>query len=209
MKFGVPDVPAFPAISLGAVDVTLEELTAAYLPFARRGDKPEPYAIEKIVNRDGEVLFEHEHRDPERVMTLTVAKNMTHLLYQVMSGGTGSRANLGRRQAAGKTGTTNDWRDAWFVGYTDQITAGVWVGNDDYRPMEKITGGSIPAEIWKNFMIAAHQGLPLKTLDGAYPAVTYATESTMLGFYNELARDFSRVRRDGDARRGLRESGGR
>ena len=209
MKFGVPDVPAFPAISLGAVDVTLEELTAAYLPFAQRGDKPEPYAIERIVNRDGEVLFEHEQRDPERVMTLTVAKNMTHLLYQVMSGGTGSRANLGRRQAAGKTGTTNDWRDAWFVGYTDQITAGVWVGNDDYRPMEKITGGSIPAEIWKNFMIAAHQGLPLKTLDGAYPAVTTATGSTMLGFYNELARDFSRVRRDGDARRGLRESGGR
>ena len=204
MRFGVPNVPSYRAIALGAVDLTLEELTAAYLPFALRGDKPEPYAIEKIADSSGDTVYQHETKKPERVMTLRVAKNMTHLLYQVMLTGTGSRARLGRRQAAGKTGTTNDWRDAWFVGYTPQITAGVWVGNDAYRPMEKITGGSVPAQIWKNFMTAAHQGLPVRTLSGAYPAVTYSSESALLNFYTDVSKDLSRVRRDGDARRGAR-----
>ena len=115
-------------------------------------------------------------------MTKEVAKDMNHLLYQVMHTGTGQGASLGRRQAAGKTGTTNDWRDAWFVGYTPQITAGVWVGNDDYRPMEKITGGAIPAAIWRDFMISAHQGLPMARIDGAYPAVSYASERGAVGF---------------------------
>ena len=84
MKFGVPDVPSFRAIALGAVDVTLENLTAAYLPFARGGLKPEPYAIEKVTNRNGEVLFEHKRTEPERVMSEHAAKDMNHLLYQVM-----------------------------------------------------------------------------------------------------------------------------
>ena len=74
------------------------------------------------------------------------AKDMNHLLYQVMhSGYRTAEPASGRRNAAGKTGTTNDWRDAWFVGYTPQLTVGVWVGNDDYRPMDKVTGGSVPA----------------------------------------------------------------
>lgn len=201
MRFGVPDVPNFRAIALGAVDVTLEDLTGAYLPFARGGVKPDTYAIEKIETRDGDVLFQHEHKEPVRVTTPRAAKDMNHLLYQVMHSGTGRRANLGKRAAAGKTGTTNDWRDAWFVGYTAQITAGVWVGNDDYRPMEKVTGGSIPAMIWKEFMISAHQGLPLEQLDGAYPAVTYSSEPALLRFYSDVSNGFDRVRRDGNERR--------
>ncbi len=204
MKFGIPDVPSFRAIALGAVDVTLEDLTGAYLPFATGGLKPIPYAIEKIETRDGQVLFQHERQAPARVMSKKAAKNMNHLLYQVMHSGTGRRASLGRRDAAGKTGTTNDWRDAWFVGYTPQLTAGVWVGNDDYRPMEEVTGGSIPAEIWKAFMISAHQGLRMTEIDGAYPAVTYASEPTLLNFYTEVSRGFERVRRDGNERRGRR-----
>lgn len=200
-RFGIPDVPAFRAIALGAVDVTLEELTAAYLPFARGGEKPRPYAIEKIETRDGTVIYSHRDENPERVMTPAVAKDMNHLLYQVMHSGTGRGASLGRRAAAGKTGTTNDWRDAWFVGYTAQLVAGVWVGNDDYRPMEKVTGGTIPAAIWKDFMISAHQGLPMESLDGAYPAVTYAAETSLLDFYTEVSRGLSRVRRDGNERR--------
>jgi len=134
-------------------------------------------------------------------MTEDVARKMNHLLYQVMLSGTGGRARLGRREAAGKTGTTNDWRDAWFVGYTPQIIAGVWVGNDAYTPMEKVTGGSIPASIWKEFMVSAHQGLPLRNLDGAYPAVRYASEPVLLDYYAEVSRGFNRVRRDGDERR--------
>ena len=202
MRFGVEKVPAFRAIALGAVDVRLEEFTAAYLPFAAGGEKPDPYAIEWIETRDGERLYEYGAPKPVRVMSPAVAKNMTHMLYQVIHSGTGRRAALGRRPAAGKTGTTNDWRDAWFMGYTAQLTAGVWVGNDDYRPMDKVTGGSIPAEIWRDFMTAAHQGLPVQRLDGAYPAATYAEESQLLSFYNDVSRGLSRVVRDGDPRRG-------
>jgi penicillin-binding protein 1A len=126
---------------------------------------------------------------------------MNHLLYQVMLSGTGAGANLGRRAAAGKTGTTNDWRDAWFIGYTPQLIAGVWVGNDAYTPMEKVTGGTIPARIWRDFMIAAHQGLSVAEIDGAYPAASYAAEPVLLDFYADVSRGLMRVRRDGDARR--------
>ena len=201
MRFGVPDVPSFRAISLGAVDVTLEELTSAYLPFARGGAKPQPHAIAWIETREGLVLYQHQEQKPAQVMSREIAADMNHLLYQVMIDGTGARANLGQRDAMGKTGTTNDWRDAWFIGYTAQLTAGVWVGNDEYNPMEKITGGSIPAEIWKNFMTAAHQGLPMRTLEGAYPAVAYAAEPALISFYDDVERGLARARRDGDERR--------
>jgi len=128
------------------------------------------------------------------------------MLGDVVDAGTGREARaLGlTRPAAGKTGTTDAYHDAWFVGYTPQITAGVWVGNDDYRPMEKVTGGSIPAEIWKAFMISAHQGLSLESIDGAYPAVSYAAENSLLDFYADVSRGFARVRRDGNERRGAR-----
>lgn len=198
------DIQPHRSIALGAVDVTLEELTGAYIPFANHGLAPEPYAIERIETRDGEVLFEHKNSEPVRVMSEDTALKMNHLLYQVMLSGTGRRAYLGRRQAAGKTGTTNDWRDAWFVGYTPQLIAGVWVGNDAYTPMEKVTGGSIPAAVWKEFMLSAHQGLRLEEMDGAYPAVTYAAEPVLMNFYRDVARGFRSVRRDGDERRGRR-----
>ncbi|WP_411819686.1 PBP1A family penicillin-binding protein [Hyphococcus formosus] len=195
------EIAAHRSIALGAVDVTLEELTGAYIPFARGGLAPEPYAISSIETRDGEELYYRDERAPERVMAQDVARDMNHLLYQVMLSGTGGRARLGRRQAAGKTGTTNDWRDAWFVGYTPQIIAGVWVGNDAYTPMEKVTGGTIPASIWKDFMTSAHQGLPMRNLDGAFPAARYAAEPVLLDFYAEVSRGLNRVRRDGDERR--------
>ncbi len=195
------DVPPHRSIALGAVDVTLEELVGAYIPFARHGLAPKPYAIDSIETRDGEIIYEHETGEPPRVMTDDVAEKMNHLLYQVMLSGTGARANLGRRQAAGKTGTTNDWRDAWFVGYTPQLIAGVWVGNDDYTPMEKVTGGTIPAAIWKEFMLSAHQGLQVAAIDGAYPAVSYASEPVLLDFYADVSRGLTRVRNDGNERR--------
>lgn len=201
MRFGVPDIPAFPAIALGAVDVTLEELTSAYLPFATGGAKMKPYAIEWIETSEGMVIYQHQDNRPTRVMSPEVSVDMNHLLYQVMTDGTGARANLGQRDAMGKTGTTNDWRDAWFVGYTAQLTTGVWVGNDAYNPMEKVTGGSVPADIWRNFMIASHQNLPLRPLEGAYPAVSYASEPALISFYSDVSRGLTRVRRNGDARR--------
>ena len=203
IRMGVKsNVPPHRSIALGAVDMTLANLTGAYLPLARGGLAADPYAIEKIESSTGELLYQHkDETDPIQVLEPDVAKNMNHLLFQVMHSGTGRRANLGLRHAAGKTGTTNEWRDAWFVGYTGQVVAGVWVGNDEYTPMDKITGGTIPAEIWKDFMRSAHRGMPLAKLAGAYPAVSYASEPVLLDFYSEVSRDFARVERDGNARR--------
>ncbi|MCB2114411.1 MAG: PBP1A family penicillin-binding protein [Parvularculaceae bacterium] len=191
-------------IALGGFSATLEELTAAYIPFADGGESVVPYAVTEIADGRGNILYTRPTPKRTRVFDAAVAKDVTHVLYQVMTTGTGRGANLGNRQAAGKTGTTNDWRDAWFIGYTAQMTAGVWVGNDGYQPMDKITGGAIPARIWKNFMLAAHADLPKRPLDGAYPAVTYAEEGLLLSFYRDIESAFARVRRDGDEDRGRR-----
>lgn len=195
------DIPALRSIALGAVTLTLEDLTRGYLALANGGVKPATFAIERIEDRNGNVIYEREQENPERVIDKTQSRDMNHLLYQVMHSGTGARARLQNRQAVGKTGTTNDWRDAWFVGYTGQLTTGVWVGNDEYRPMEKVTGGSIPAEIWKAFMDPAHQNMRRVKIAGAYPAVNSASEDVLLSFYQDVSRGFRDVRRDGDERR--------
>ena len=189
------DIPEAEAgVALGGFNATLEELTSAYLPFARGGMGAAPFAIRRIENERGELLYTHEPPQAERLMAEKVADDMTHMLYQVMAAGTGGRARLSRRQAVGKTGTTNDWRDAWFIGYTAQLTAGVWVGNDTYRPMKKVTGGTLPAEIWKKFMTAAHEDLPRARLDGAYAAQTQTDNSALAGVYGAVARDLARIR---------------
>ena len=204
-RLGVKDdVPAHPSIALGAGNLTLEDLTAGYLPLANGGLSVSPYAIEKIVDQRGRVLYERAAQKPERVISKDVSRDMNFLLYQVMHSGTGGRAKLGRRVAVGKTGTTNDWRDAWFIGYTAQMTAGVWVGNDDFRGMDKVTGGKLPAEIWREFMRAAHADLPRRSIPGAAPAVTVTDETALISFYTDVARGFRDVRRDGSARRDAR-----
>jgi penicillin-binding protein 1A len=193
------DIPSGEAgIALGGFSATLEELTAAYIPFADGGLGARPYAILEISDGRGKTLWRLNERTPPPVIDRKVATDVTHVLYQVVTTGTGRGANLGNRQAAGKTGTTNDWRDAWFIGYTAQMTTGVWVGNDSFQPMDKVTGGQIPARIWKNFMLAAHADLPKEPLDGAYPAVTYAEGGRLLSFYRDVADAFRRVMRDGD-----------
>jgi penicillin-binding protein 1A len=198
------EIPAGEAgIALGGFSASLEELTAAYLPFADGGLGVRPYAIEEIADGRGKVLFSRTPRQASATLDRKVAENITHVLFQVMANGTGRKASLGNRQAAGKTGTTNDWRDAWFIGYTAQMTAGVWVGNDDFQPMDKVTGGTLPAAIWKTFMTAAHQDLPRKPLAGAYPAATYSEGGRLLSYYRDVLDGFRRVRRDGDEDRAL------
>ncbi|MEM1192323.1 MAG: PBP1A family penicillin-binding protein [Pseudomonadota bacterium] len=190
-----------PSLALGAVDLTLEELTRAYLPLARGGTRVSPYLIETIRNQDGTVLYTHNREKPARVFTAAVSKDINHLLYQVMLTGTGRRATLGSRQAMGKTGTTNDWRDAWFVGYTGQLVTGVWTGNDANSGMDKVTGGSIPATIWKTYMLAAHKDLPERKLAGAYPAPTYNDDPVLLDFYADVTGGFNRIARERTIRR--------
>lgn len=200
------EIPAGEAgIALGGFSATLEELTAAYIPFADGGKGVRPYAILEIADGRGKVLYRRNERTPAPVVEKGVARDVTHVLYQAMNSGTGRGARLDGRQAAGKTGTTNDYRDAWFIGYTAQMTTGVWVGNDGFQPMERVTGGTIPASIWKSFMTAAHADLPKEPLDGAYAAVAYSETGRLIGFYREVADAFRRVMRDGDEERGYEE----
>lgn len=194
------DLPAVPSIALGGANVTLEELTAAYIPFSTQGLRVETYVIDSISDGAGTTLYTHEKKPTPRVLRTQITKDISHLLYQVVTTGTGRGANIGRRHAVGKTGTTNDWRDAWFVGYSAQIISGVWVGNDQFRPMDKVTGGGIPADIWKTFMTSAHGDLPRVRIPGAFPAATFTDEDKLIGFYDDVSRDLRRVGRDGGRR---------
>ncbi len=191
------DLPDHRSIALGTVEMTLHDLTAAYLPFARNGLSADPRLILRIRTRDGQVLYEHPEASIERVITRRTAEDMTHLFYQVVHGGTGTQASLGDRAAVGKTGTSQESRDAWFIGYTGQLLAGVWVGNDDSTPMNKITGGTIPARIWQSFMAPAHQGLPMASLPGGYPAVPDGVDREELRiFLTQLKTRLDRIRHE-------------
>lgn len=141
-------------IALGSNGVKLFEFTRAYGAFANGGYKVEPFAIEKIEDARGKILYEAPTPKPTKVMNLSTASEMTSMLKTVIVSGTGMAANIGK-PAAAKTGTTDDSKDSYFMGYTPNIVAGVWVGNDDNTRMGNLTGGTVPAIIWKNVMLIA------------------------------------------------------
>ncbi|AUG51294.1 penicillin-binding protein [Thalassospira marina] len=166
-KLGVSsNLPAEPSLALGTSEVTLLEMTNAYAVVSNGGFNIIPHAISKIVGQDGKVLYEREGGYLTRVLNPVTAGEMNNMLAAVMAKGTGKNALLDR-PAAGKTGTTSDYRDAWFVGYTADLVAGVWMGNDNGSPMEEVTGGGLPAEMWKSFMLHAHQDMPVRSLGKA------------------------------------------
>jgi len=146
------------SLALGTNDVTPLEMATAFGTLATMGVRAEPIGILKVTDREGRVL---EERAPRRELALNadVAYVMTDLLRGVMLRGTGTAANIGR-PAAGKTGTTDDYHNAWFIGYTPHLVTTVWVGNDDNTPMNRVVGGNVPARIWSAFMRVAVQGTP-------------------------------------------------
>ena len=158
-----------PSAVLGTNVVTGVDMVSAYATFANRGIRVPPVLVTRITRADGTVLFQHEHKQ-EKVLEPEVADTLTSILQQVIERGTGTRAKLGR-PAAGKTGTTDDWKDAWFAGYTPDLAAAVWVGfpqlgpDGQLIPMQppatpiRVTGGSYPAEIWRGFMERALEGV--------------------------------------------------
>ncbi len=163
-KLGVSsDLPAEPSLALGTSEVSLLEMTTAYAIVSNGGFNIIPHAITKIVGQNGEILYEREGGYMSRVLNPVTAGEMNNMLAAVMAKGTGKNALLDR-PSAGKTGTTSDYRDAWFVGYTANLVAGVWLGNDNGAPMDNVTGGGLPAEMWKSFMLHAHQDLPVRSL---------------------------------------------
>ena len=156
-----------PSIALGTSEVTPLELTAAYVPFANGGFRPEIHFVKRIRSAKGEVLYEHRGASGPRVVRSDVIGMMNAMMAETISEGTARRAAFGW-PAAGKTGTSQNARDAWFVGYTANLTTGVWFGNDDGAPTKNITGGSLPAQAWNEFMAAAHEGVPVARLPGGW-----------------------------------------
>jgi penicillin-binding protein 1A len=141
-----------PSLALGCSEMSLLEVCAAYSCFSNGGYKVKPYTIEGICDRFGNVEYWHKPV-ADKVIDPKHIKYMNEMLTAVVSAnGTGKRAVLENRWAAGKTGTTQDSRDAWFVGYTRHLLAGIWIGKDDNSPMRNVLGGDLPALAWKEFM---------------------------------------------------------
>jgi penicillin-binding protein 1A len=197
-KIGHTHIQKTCSMALGDTGVVPLAHTAGYAVFANGGMSVKPFAIEEIRNTRGRLLYSHE-RDapkPKRIFAQDKIEQLNAMLGLVVTSGTGRRAQLDFTAAAGKTGTSSAWRDAWFMGYTGQYVTGVWYGNDDYTPTGGLTGGNLPAMTWKEYMAYAHSnfnipqipGIPLhpaqlvekerlEALKKANPALTAATRA--------------------------------
>ena len=154
------------SIALGTSEVTPLELVTAYAPFANGGVRVQPHAIIRIETPTGKVLYQRKGSSFGRVIDPAHVGMMNAMMQETLLTGTGRRAELRGVQAAGKTGTSQEYKDGWFVGYTSQIVAGVWLGNDDSSPTKRMSGGNLPAEIWARFMREAVRGTPDAPLPG-------------------------------------------
>ena len=170
--FGIQsDLAQGPALALGASESTLLEMTGAYAGILNGGSSVEPYGlVELSLKGDSVPLLSQEGGIAERVIRDDAARQLVFMMSQVIERGTGTRAALGDRPAAGKSGTTQAARDAWFIGFTADYVAGVWMGYDDNTPLTGVTGGGLPAEIWKETMRRVHNGLPVRELPMSRPA---------------------------------------
>ena len=174
-KLGIAsDMPKDLSLALGAGALSPIELANVYASFANGGEAVIPFAIERITDREGNVLYQRQGSGLGQVISAGVLGQLNTMLAEAMSEGTGKSAQLGDRPAAGKTGTSQDFRDAWFAGFTADYVGVVWLGNDDGTPMQReygggVTGGSLPAHVWRQVMESAHQGRPLRALPGQKP----------------------------------------
>ncbi|MGZ8323168.1 MAG: transglycosylase domain-containing protein, partial [Rhodoplanes sp.] len=168
LRTPLPDTPSLP---IGADEVTVLDHTVAYATFPNAGKAVRAHAVLEVRTGSGETIwrFDRDGKKPVQVMPPKVAADMAFMMNKVVEEGTARRAILNGIKAAGKTGTTNAYRDAWFVGYTGNFVCGVWFGNDDYRPLNRMTGGSVPAMTWHTVMEYAHQGVELRNIPGLPP----------------------------------------
>jgi penicillin-binding protein 1A len=178
-KMGLPGLKPYRSLALGAQETSLYDLTSAYVPLANWGKKINPYGLEAIYAADGRVLYTRTPVEPELLLDTGTLGQMNMMLQTVVTAGTGKAARIDGRELAGKTGTTNDYRDAWFVGYAPDYVAGVWVGNDDNSRMSRVTGGSIPARIWQNFMSETLKDQPVLRLPTANRPVAVRSANSL------------------------------
>ena len=186
--FGIAsDMAAGPALALGASESTLIEMTGAYAGILNGGSSVAPYGIRILeVPGNEELNMFTETGIGERVITEEAAQLLVYMMTQVVNEGTGTRARLDGRPAAGKTGTTTAGRDAWFIGFTADYVAGVWMGYDDNTPLKGVTGGGLPAEIWHEVMTRVHDGLPVTELPMLVPAPRQPPQQDTSGFQQGL-----------------------
>ena len=168
LRTPLPDTPSMP---IGANEVTVLDHTGGYAMFVNGGKAVTPHAVLEVRTAGGELVwrFDRDGKQPVQVISPEVASDLNLMMSKVIEEGTARRAILAGIKAAGKTGTTNAHRDAWFVGYTGNYVAGVWFGNDDYAPTNRLTGGAMPAQTWNEIMTYAHQGIELRSIPGLGP----------------------------------------
>jgi penicillin-binding protein 1A len=168
-RFGIDEqIPRDLSIALGTCDVTLLEMTGAYAGFAGGGVGVMPHVIDRVTDSAGNVLYARQGGGPGRVAGQYQVAELVSMMTDVIGYGTGKAAKLDR-PAAGKTGTSQDYRNAWFIGFTADLVTGVWFGNDDNSSMKKVTGGMLPAHTWHEFMMAANANLPVRDLPALAP----------------------------------------
>jgi penicillin-binding protein 1A len=152
------------SIALGTSEVSVLELVGAYAPFANGGLAVTPHVVTRIKTLEGKVLYMRQPEEANQVIEPRNVAMMNVMMQETLISGTAKKAEIPGWQAAGKTGTSQDFRDAWFIGYTANLVTGVWLGNDDNSPTRKATGGGLPVEVWTRFMRAAHQGVAVAAL---------------------------------------------
>ena len=161
------EFPVTRSLALGVASVSVLDMTSAYAVFANGGVKTPAYGITRITTLRNEPVFEADPDAPsERVLSEQTVRYMNNMMRLVVTNGTGRRAQVEGVPAAGKTGTTTSYRDAWFCGFTGNYVAAVWFGNDDYRPTNDLTGGTLPTIAWQKFMAYAHTNTEIKPLYG-------------------------------------------
>ena len=185
-RLGVVGVKRTCSMALGDTGITVLQHTAAYATFANGGKLSRPYVVLELTNSKGEVVYSRERDEPEapQVIDRRVVEMMNQMMLAVVNEGTGRRAILDFTHAVGKTGTSSGWRDAWFVGFTGALVAGVWVGHDDYRPMwlagGGVTGGTLPTQAWHAFMSVVHTNRNIPTIPGLAPHPAQVAEQQRL-----------------------------
>lgn len=152
------------SIALGTSEVSVVELVGAYAPFANGGFAAAPHVVTRIRTIDGKLLYMRQPDEHNQVIEPRYVGMMNTMMRETLISGTAKKAEIPGWQAAGKTGTSQDYRDAWFIGYTSNLVTGVWLGNDDNSPTKKATGGGLPVEVWTRFMRAAHEGVQVAAL---------------------------------------------
>lgn len=199
--FGIEsDLASGPALALGVSETTLLQMTGAFAGILNGGSSVAPYGLVQLsIEGDSEPLMEQEGGIGERVISQQAAAQLVYMMNQVIETGTGGRAKLDGIEVAGKTGTTNSARDAWFIGFTSDYVAAVWMGYDDNRPLKGVTGGGLPADIWRETMSRVYAGQSAAQLPMIRPAAppTAKTQGTTSAVGNTRRPTNNRPQEDG------------